>query len=334
MRNSEFKNLIEKQEEPRIYNLKGLDFSQEEIKKAWTDDAPLRLSIAFPREKCNLDCLYCFTAEYKNKEKITPIDKTETSELLEEAKAMGVKNLVIGGYGEPFLNKEIWGILEKAKELGLYITIFSNGALITKEVAAKLKEMPVSFVIKLNSLNKEKESRLAGKENFGDKQQEGINYLINFGFNNSDENGNTRLAVNSIVCKNTVEDVPMVVKWAIENNIKPMISGLVLRGAAYQNQNVLGNEDENEQAWFEVEHKIQELYPSLYDKIFTSGEKNLSKTFSIAIEQFTGNVTETLLGGHNIDRYGSHTKLKDIWQKGKKERQQIISQFKENSIED
>lgn len=55
------------EKEKKIPKLEGIDINTKEIRKAVEDDHPLQISVAFPRQKCNLNCQYCFTSEHDKK---------------------------------------------------------------------------------------------------------------------------------------------------------------------------------------------------------------------------------------------------------------------------
>ena len=321
----------QKEREPKIYQLEGLNFDLKKKQEAWDNDRPLQLGLAFPSKeqgRCNLDCLYCYTREYRPKEGTRYLDEQDLKRLLEEAKGMGAENLIIPGYGEPFMNPEFWHVLEKAKEMGLYTIIFSNASMITEEVAEKLKDFPVSFMIKLNTLNKEKQDKLVGKKGFSEKQWRGLNALIDAGFNKPNENGNVRLAVHTIICKDTIEDVPEVVKWAVEHNVFPFVEELFPEGNALRHQDILGTPEEIRKIYGpQVRKKIKEMYPQRKQEIFGEGTCDF-ETYSVIVEQFSSRGTECFTRrDKDLGNYGQGDSLKDIWDKNKDSRKHRIEKI-------
>jgi len=89
--------------------------------------------------QCNLQCKHCYGA-------FTPGlgDTLETGRImsaLDQVKALQCYDIRLTG-GEPFLHPGIWDILEQAvKRHHFYITITTNGTLITPQVARRLKEI-------------------------------------------------------------------------------------------------------------------------------------------------------------------------------------------------
>lgn len=318
-------------QENKFYQLKGLAFSMEKKQKAWDNDAPLQLGLAFPSKEqgyCNLDCIYCYTRDYKPKEGTKPLNKQQLIRLMEEAVNLGIERLVIPGYGEPFMSPELWDVLEKAKELNLYTVIFSNGSMINDEVAEKLKKLPVSLMIKLNSLDEQKQDKLVGKDGFSKKQWKGLNSLIKVGFNIPNQENETRLAIHTIICKDTIKDVPKVVNWAIEHNIFPFVEELFPEGNALRYQDVLGTPQEIRAIYgHQVRKKLKEAYPDKKQDIFGEGICDF-ETYSIIIEQFSGRGTECFTRrDKDLGNYGMGDSLKEIWDKNKDSRRRRIEQI-------
>lgn len=90
---------------------------------------------------CNADCLFCPRSFVK----VAPADRfmsvesvrkimqeVSTSEFREDHP---VVHSVLSENGEPFMNPHILDILREVRKVGLYITLFSNFALITKDIA-------------------------------------------------------------------------------------------------------------------------------------------------------------------------------------------------------
>jgi len=71
---------------------------------------------------CNLNCDGCF---YR-RERAAEIPFKRIVELLDEFADGGVKTIALGG-GEPTLYPEINGVVEEAKERGLYVAVTTNG---------------------------------------------------------------------------------------------------------------------------------------------------------------------------------------------------------------
>lgn len=90
--------------------------------------------------KCNLDCPCCYQKRRTDDLSTAPILK-----ILDEIAALGTKILMMPG-GEPLLRKDLDIVVEHAAKLGLEVYLASNGTLVTKERAERLKELGMKGV--------------------------------------------------------------------------------------------------------------------------------------------------------------------------------------------
>lgn len=326
-----FNPTIEKEKEMEIYTVKGMNFSEEEIEKAWVEDKPLQIGLAFPRRICNANCPYCYTAEkrYTSKKEDRSMSVEQILNSLEEAKEMGCKQVMIGGYGEPLLNDEFWPVLEKAKEIGLYVMVFSNATLIDRETAQKLKDYPVSFMVKVNSFDEEKQDKLLGKKGLAKKLYDGLNNLIEAEFNQPDQNGQTRLGIHLGICKITEDDIPKVFKWALDRKIFPFIEELFPSGNARKPENIemLGTDEEIRDVIYpRVVKKLKDEFgTSTNQAIFGEGGSCKLESYSVMLETFSGKGIKCFT--RNEDDAGNFfdAGIKGIWDKNQKERKDDIA---------
>lgn len=94
----------------------------------------------FPTNVCNLKCAICWQRKEVHDYSELPLGRQVT--LLDEAIALGVRELVIGGGGEPLVRwKHLQPLFQTARAAGLYGMLFTNGTLIKSEVAAALVDM-------------------------------------------------------------------------------------------------------------------------------------------------------------------------------------------------
>lgn len=92
---------------------------------------------------CNMDCKMCYVRmSRQQQESIRPLRTAdEWLSLAREAKQAGMLYLLLTG-GEPFSHPQFRQILTGLHQMGLIISINSNGTLINEETVAWLKEVP------------------------------------------------------------------------------------------------------------------------------------------------------------------------------------------------
>ncbi|MFZ4857823.1 MAG: radical SAM/SPASM domain-containing protein [Desulfuromonadaceae bacterium] len=100
----------------------------------------------FPTNACNLNCAICW--QRKGVHDYSELSQERQRTLIDEAIALGVRELVIGGGGEPLVRWEnLRPLFTKARNSGLYGMLFTNGTLISEDVAASLVEMKWNKVL-------------------------------------------------------------------------------------------------------------------------------------------------------------------------------------------
>ena len=92
---------------------------------------------------CNMDCKMCYIRLSRQaQEKIAPLANAERwLKLAQEAKDAGMLYLLLTG-GEPFLHPQFRQIMEGLHQMGLLISVNSNGTMIGKDTVTWLKECP------------------------------------------------------------------------------------------------------------------------------------------------------------------------------------------------
>src|SRR6266700_8444584 len=90
--------------------------------------------------RCNLKCVMCYTDCFNTSERIPQeLSTTEILRILQEIHEAGCLELTFTG-GEPLSRPDFMEIYESAHDLGFLVTIFSNGTLITPEIANRWTE--------------------------------------------------------------------------------------------------------------------------------------------------------------------------------------------------
>lgn len=93
---------------------------------------------------CNLSCIHCYAHAKKD-----PGEKELTLEeglsLIEDLRSFGVPVVLFSG-GEPLLRPEVFKWIEATTRAGMRAVLSTNGTLIDKKIASKLKDLGLSYV--------------------------------------------------------------------------------------------------------------------------------------------------------------------------------------------
>jgi len=143
------------------FPIKGQDFAWEEKEAARKNGRLLMISPCVNR-KCNLHCPFCYADSGLNAEGNNQLMLEEYERVILEAKELGAKTVHIAGWEEPFCAKisydpktKSFPLIDYANSLEIRAVFFTDGTLITKEIAEKLIHKDVSVIAKCNSFQKE-----------------------------------------------------------------------------------------------------------------------------------------------------------------------------------
>lgn len=105
--------------------------------------APLKVFLEVT-SACNLRCTTCFNASGGKSEK--ELSYLEIIKIIEELKRIGVLELTISG-GEPFMRPDIIKIIKYAIKRIPFVTLSTNGTLITPMIALKLSRLNLDRIV-------------------------------------------------------------------------------------------------------------------------------------------------------------------------------------------
>jgi putative heme d1 biosynthesis radical SAM protein NirJ2 len=131
--------------------------------------------------KCNMTCKHCYRDagnEFKDE-----LNTEEAKKLIEEIAKAGFKIMIFSG-GEPLMRPDIFELVEHAVKCKLRPVFGSNGTLITKEIAQKLKQAGTMGIgISLDSLDSKKHNDFRGLERGWEETVRGMENCREAGLN-------------------------------------------------------------------------------------------------------------------------------------------------------
>lgn len=129
--------------------------------------------------RCNLACVHCYS-DSANQAYPGELTTAEAKDFIRDLGEFKVPVLLFSG-GEPLLRKDLYLLAAEAATAGIRPVISTNGTLITKEIAQKIKESGFGYVgVSLDGIGKNND-RFRGKEGAFTAALKGIRELVAVG---------------------------------------------------------------------------------------------------------------------------------------------------------
>ena len=204
-----------------------LGFSPAEIAECLAREGLLSLELEFTK-KCNLRCVYCYSAAGEALEGELSLE--EILSVIEQARGLGARKVVLLGGGEPFLFPHVAEIVRHIHSVGLSQAVFTNGMLLDEEICRLLFECGVTVAIKHNSFRPGVQDDLAGVPGAHRLIRRGLRLLMEAGYPAEGRS----LCVQSIICPQNRDEIEALWVWARERGITPYVEVLTNQGRARQ----------------------------------------------------------------------------------------------------
>ena len=210
------------------------DFTLDEVRAAAAENRLLATEVEFNRV-CNYRCPYCYADDGKGG---CPTDdgvltSEEIDSVIDQVAALGARKVVILG-GEPLLYKGLEDKLARIDRLGMRSEIFTNGALLTPELAATLFKYRARVALKFNSLVPEVQEKMTGVRGALDKCFRAIKLLRDAGYGN--EPG--LLAASSVICSYNVDGMAGLWRWLRNEGMIPYFEIMTPQGRMLKNRHL------------------------------------------------------------------------------------------------
>ena len=166
---------------------------------------PYLVSYAITR-KCNLKCKHCYSdaADTPAHDELSTI---EAKRLLDDISSWGIGLLIFDG-GEPLCREDFYEIAGYASSRGIRVVVGSNGTLIDKQNAIKMKEAGVKCVaISIDGAKPQTHDSFRGVDGAFRKAIEGVKACREVGL---------PFQFNTVIRRQNLPEIPDILKLAIE----------------------------------------------------------------------------------------------------------------------
>jgi radical SAM protein with 4Fe4S-binding SPASM domain len=153
--------------------------------------------------KCNLHCKHCYSSSGKSSK--PELSTEEAMKVVDQLADFGVTSLAFSG-GEPLMRKDFFDVARHAVDSGLYVSLATNGTLLTKENVRKLKEIGLHYVeVSVDGANAKTHDYFRGKVGAFDQTMKGIKNCLK-------EDICTCIAITAT--KNNLTEIPAVLEMS------------------------------------------------------------------------------------------------------------------------
>ena len=94
--------------------------------------------------RCNLTCKHCYSIS-ADKDFPGELTTQQVFDVMDDLKAFHVPVLILSG-GEPLLREDIYDISQRARAMGFYVGLSTNGTLITEENISAIADVGYDYV--------------------------------------------------------------------------------------------------------------------------------------------------------------------------------------------
>jgi len=158
--------------------------------------------------RCNLTCKHCYTTS-ADIDFLGELTTPEIYQVMDELKDFKVPVLILSG-GEPLLHPDIFNISRRAKEMGFYLALSSNGTLITQDNIKQIAEIDYQYVgVSLDGIGNTHDKFRQKKGSFAES-------LIGIGL--CRDNG-IKAGIRYTLTQDNVQDFPAMLQLMDDENI-------------------------------------------------------------------------------------------------------------------
>ncbi len=191
--------------------------------------------------RCNLNCLHCYSLS-TDTDFPGELNQAEVFSTMDDLKSFHVPVLILSG-GEPLLRQDIFDISGRAKEMGFYVGLSTNGTMITKDNINDIAGVGYNYVgISLDGIG-ETHDKFRRKEGAFKASMDGIRLCREAGI---------KVGIRFTMTKDNAEDLPRLLDLMEREKIdKFYLSHLNYAGR--------GNKNRDSDAYFETTRKAMNL---------------------------------------------------------------------------
>lgn len=217
--------------------------------------------------KCNLRCKHCYEdANGNHPEELSTNQAKQALDKMSKLAGIGLPAVSISG-GEPLVREDFFEVASYAKKRMGYVSVASNGTLINKENAARIKETGIDYVeISLDGASAEVHNSFRGIPNAFARSIEGIKNCVEAGIDT---------CVATVFHKNNLSELESLMKLTKQLGTRFMHFNYIPTGRAKANVQLDLTPDERLRVLESLGKEIVELYVQQKEEELLNGHSDL-----------------------------------------------------------
>jgi len=223
--------------------------------------------------QCNLKCKHCYENAGEKRSELSTEEAKHVLDILSKLANTGLPALSFSG-GEPLVRKDFYEIAAYAKKRVGYVSIASNGTLITKDNAKRIKNAGVDYVeISIDGATPQVHDKFRGIYGAFEKTMEGVKNCIEEGLDT---------CIATVLHKDNIFELDKLIEFAKQLDVRFMHFNYIPTGRAKAHVELDLTPEERHQALETIGTEIIELYLQAKEEEIKCGKshKKVDKFFS------------------------------------------------------
>lgn len=160
--------------------------------------------------QCNLSCSHCYINAGPDVQRREELSLDEAKDFLDDLAGMRIPLLMFSG-GEPLVRRDFWELAAYARSKGLKTALSSNGTLITRKVAERIKEAGIEYVgVSLDSANEKTHDAIRGQPGSFIRSVRALKNCVEIGL---------KCGIRVTATKDNYREIPDLIDLSIQLNV-------------------------------------------------------------------------------------------------------------------
>lgn len=214
---------------------------------------------------CNLKCVHCYQDAGCYRPELTTNEAYAVVDVLSRISRVGIPALSFSG-GEPLLRKDFLEVAAYAKKGIPFISLATNGTLLTRDNVKMLKGIVDYIEISLDGSSKEVHESLRSVNGCFDKTMEGLHNCIDEGID---------VCISTTVCKQNLCEVQQLIQLAEELGVRFMHFNYIPTGRAVRRPEYDLSPDERLLVLRSIARKLLDLHEKAREEERRTGKSSV-----------------------------------------------------------